>query len=43
VHPAVIDRYLTGDLSAQWSNASARGSAALTREERKLLAFLASV
>jgi DNA topoisomerase I len=40
VHPALVDRYLTGDLAEAWAGLSARGSRDLSRDERKLLALL---
>jgi DNA topoisomerase-1 len=40
VHPAVVDWYRAGDLPDRWERASARGSARLLFEERKLLALL---
>jgi DNA topoisomerase-1 len=43
VHPAVVDRYLSGRLAEQWSDLSARGSRELTIDERRFLAFLAGV
>ncbi len=43
VHPAVVDRYLSGQLAEQWAGLSARGSRDLTAEERRFLGFLAAV
>ncbi len=40
IHPMVVDGYLDGSLAGSWSAASARGSAMLSRPERKLLALL---
>jgi len=43
VHPAVVDLYRDGELSERWEHTSARGSARLLPEERKLLALLRSL
>jgi len=40
IHPVVIDTYLEGTLKERWARASARGSRALSTEERKTLALL---
>jgi DNA topoisomerase-1 len=40
VHPAVVDWYRAGELPERWQDASARGSARLLAEERKLLSLL---
>jgi DNA topoisomerase-1 len=40
VHPAVVDWYRAGDLPERWDDTSARGSAQLLAEERKLLSLL---
>jgi DNA topoisomerase-1 len=40
VHPAVVEWYREGDLAERWEQTSARGSARLLPEERKLLALL---
>ena len=43
VHPAIPDWYRDGTLTERWDEASARGSARLMPEERKLLALLRSL
>jgi DNA topoisomerase-1 len=40
VHPAVVDWYRAGELPDLWERTSARGSARLLAEERKLLSLL---
>jgi DNA topoisomerase-1 len=40
VHPAVVEWYRRGDLAERWEQTSARGSARLLPEERKLLSLL---
>jgi DNA topoisomerase-1 len=40
VHPMVVDSFTSGQLADQWHDASARGSNALSHEERKLLSLL---
>ena len=42
IHPAVIERYLDGNLARDWTKASARGSRLLSPEERRLLHLLES-
>jgi DNA topoisomerase-1 len=43
VHPAIPDWYRDGTLAERWHEASARGSARLLPEERRLLALLRSL
>jgi DNA topoisomerase-1 len=40
IHPAVIDSYVHGSFQDVWQSASARGSAVLERDERRLLSVL---
>jgi DNA topoisomerase I len=40
IHPAVIEGYIDGSFRDAWQSASARGSAALERDERRLLSVL---
>jgi DNA topoisomerase-1 len=40
VHPAIVEWYRDGSLPERWQEASARGSARLLPEERKLVALL---
>ena len=40
VHPVILDRYAGGSLAATWAGTSARGSALLLAEERKLVRIL---
>jgi DNA topoisomerase I len=40
IHPAVINSYIDGSFQDAWRSASARGSAALERDERRLLSVL---
>ena len=40
IHPAVIERYLEGNLVRDWTKVSARGSRLLSPEERRLLIYL---
>jgi DNA topoisomerase-1 len=43
VHPAIIDRFLSGRLAKEWPSISARGSRELTADERRFLRFLGAV
>jgi DNA topoisomerase-1 len=40
IHPVVIDRYIDGSFPEVWRSASARGSAVLEPDERRLLSVL---
>jgi DNA topoisomerase-1 len=43
IHPAVINGYIDGSFRDAWQSASARGSGALERDERRLLSLLRSL
>jgi len=40
IHPAIVESYRAGSMPEQWHAASARGSPALSSDERKLLHLL---
>lgn len=42
IHPSVVDGYLAGTFPEAWRSSPARGSTLLSRDERRLLAFLTS-
>ncbi len=41
VHPAVLEVFEAGEFADRWASASARGPRLLSRDERRLLHFLA--